>query len=202
MAVPVSLFIVLTAFAAPVDLTTKSRSFIESLVDLSSHSRGSSGALSDVAKQKIKSVSAQINFQALAQASLGAKWGSFVAKDRVEFLSVLQELLEIVAYPKAKGISAQLADMEFKKINKSQVGVSGRLNREKRGEIISEKFNIVLIYSNDGAKIVDAVIEGEKLIVNLKRQFTEALKKKNFSEIIAQMKKRVGNAKAKNEPAA
>jgi ABC-type transporter MlaC component len=184
------------------DLSSQGRVFVEDLVNVARQSQTSSGALSAEAQQKIKKVSEQIDFLTLAKAAWGAKWNSFKASDRKDFMAVLQELLETVAYPKAQKISADLSDMEFKNLPKSQVGVSGRVTREKRGEVISEKFNLTLIFSKDRKKIVDAVVDGEKVSANLNRQLNEALKKKSFPEIIAQMKKRVSEAKTKNAPSA
>jgi ABC-type transporter MlaC component len=191
-----SAFVSLSSFAADSLFVGLARQFMKDLVEVSQDSKELGTLPNDSAKQKIKKVSDQIHFLSLAQMSFGKKWSGFSSQDKKDFLAVLQDLLETVAYPKAKKFSASLDEMLFVETKPGQVMVSGRIEREKRGERVSEKFQILLIYSKNLKKITDAVIDAEKISSNLGRQFAEALKKKSFRAIIEQMRKRVANAKS------
>lgn len=186
--------VLLAALVAPMahaqnESITAVKAFIEQLVDLSTGTQP---------KEKIKEASAKVDFQGLAQKGFGpARWKSFKAADRTDFLNTFQDLLETVAYPKAKKISTQKDSLQYQAVagKTSQVKVLGDIEREKKGELVKQKMEVVLQVSPSSQKIVDAVIDGELLSANLRRQFDAALKKKTFGQLIAQMKKRVADAK-------
>ncbi len=184
--------------AMAVDYIGPARTFMTDLVALSHLSKSSDGGVSKDSTTKVKELSARIDFNILAKTSLGpARWKSYSAPDRMKFMTTLQELLEVVVYPKAKNISANAQELKFDLNSKrpTAVKVSGQVERERKGEMLSEKMEVELIFDMKAEHIVDAVIAGELVSKNLKRQFDEALKKKTFKEIIAQMKKKVEQAK-------
>ena len=186
------------SFAA--DTVASAKIFMTQLIDLSKHSREKQGVASDESTRQVKDLSAKIDFQALAKKTLGKRWNGYSAADRREFMATLQELLEVVVYPKAQKITAKSDDVKFEKVagQPSNVKAVAEIEREKKGDIVTEKLEVVLSFDPAGAKIVDAEIEGELISANLKRQFDEALKKKTFRNIIDQMKKRVDESKKKS----
>lgn len=181
---------------------TQAKDFMSHLLELSDLSRKMAGASQDLIAEKngkIKRVSQQIDFLTLSQASLGPRWKKISDKEKQEFLKTLQELLEEVVFPLAKKIAVSSDKMEFKNIPKQAnwVKVEAKIEREKRGELVSQDLEVDLIFSKSKpTRIVDAVIEGERLSENLKRQFDEALKKKSFGQIIERMKSRVEEARS------
>lgn len=172
------------------------RKFMTGLVELANISKAKSGASDESTSGKVQELSSHIDFTALAKKSFGAKWAKFPEAERKEFLKTLQELLEVVAYPNAKKIAVNPEALVFEEApaKKGQVKVIGKVTREKKGELVNQNVEVVLLYDK-ADKVVDAVLEGELLSANLKKQFTEALKKQSFAQIIEKMKKRVWEAR-------
>lgn len=172
------------------------RKFMTGLVELANISKEKAGQRDDSTTSKVQELSGHIDFTALAKKSFGAKWAKFPEAERKEFLKTLQELLEVVAYPNAKKIAVNPEALVFEEApaKKGQVKVLGKVTREKKGELVNQNVEVVLLYDK-ADKIVDAVLEGELLSANLKKQFTEALKKQSFAQIIEKMKKRVWEAR-------
>ena len=186
------------AWAAP-DYSSLAKEFMTQLVDVAQKSKTQKGAVSQDSQTLVKSVSGRIDFSALARRSLGTRWTKYPAVDRTRFMATLQELLEVVVYPKAKNISVKGEDIKYEAVKgkSGEIKAMAEIEREKKGELVTEKLDVVLIFDSKSGKIVDAIIEEEQISANLKRQFDEALKKKTFQQIIEQMKKRVDEAKAK-----
>ncbi len=175
-----------------------SKTFMTDLAELAQQSKTNEGKFSTESKARLKKISAEIDFLSLSKRSFGAaRWNKFSSADRTDFLNTFQELLETVVYPKAKLITAKVDDLRYTEVpgKVGQVRVVGKVEREKRGEVVEETLEIVLLSDSKTQKIFDAVIEEEQLSVNLKRQFDESLKKKSFTQIIAQMKKRIEESK-------
>ncbi len=185
-------------------LEAMARNFMKDLLEISDLSKkmvqGSSD-LENQKKQKLEQVSKQIDFVELSRASLGPQWKKISEPERKDFLATLQDLLQEVVFPLAKKISITSDQMDFSVSPKfkSQVKIRAKIEREKRGEIVQQELEVDLVYSKTKPEnVIDAVIEGEKLSVNLRRQFDEALKKKTFSQILEKMKARVKDARVKN----
>jgi ABC-type transporter MlaC component len=172
----------------------QAEAFFQELLSLSSQAK----TVSDPNTQRrIRALSAQVDWTRLARASLGAKrWDQYAAADRLAFLRALQDLLELVVYPKAQNIASDPKTLTYT-VDKNRVSVRGSLEREKNGELVRNEVSVVLIYNTQSKKIMDAVVEGEPLSTNLKRQFDEALKTRTFKDILAQMQKRVEEARVK-----
>lgn len=191
-----NLFLIALSFScalahANVDSAKK---FIHGLIELSESQRQQKGSSSSEVKTKIKTLSDQVNFTSLAEKALTPRWNKLKASQRVDFMKTLQSLLEEVAYPQAKKIKANAADLHYAAMGSPQkVRVSGKIERSKKGEIINSDFEIVLHYA--GGKITDVVLEEELLSKNLKRQFAKAFETQSFDEILTKMKNRLPSAK-------
>lgn len=187
--------LVMTTLPAPAHASVeKAQTVMKELVELSRRSKELEGKSDAEVQKRIKAVSAEIDFQALARKSFGARWNKFSAKDRQEFLKTLQDLLEVVAYPNARKVAAKPEDLAYSGSG-SQVKVTGHITREKNGEVVQQTYETTLVFDPKSDRIVDAVFEDEVFSENLKRQFNEALKKQTFATIIQKMKKRVDDAR-------
>lgn len=175
----------------------RARKFMTELVQVAQHSKDSGGKVDDAAKKEVADISAQIDFEALSRKALAPRWARFPLAERQQFLATLQDLLETVAYPNAKKLAVKPDDLTYAAVpgKPGQVRVTGQMNREKNGDIVTTQVEVIVIYDTKG-KVVDAVLEGELLSANLNKQFTESLKKQTFGQIIDKMKKRVADAKA------
>jgi phospholipid transport system substrate-binding protein len=172
--------------------------FFNDLIELSKLSKESQAAHTNETNVLIRRASDRVDFTVLSQKSLGAQWNKLSANQRKDFLATLQSLLEEVAYPQAHRLVLNQEGFEFEYIEhkvEPKIKIRGVIERKKRGEIVLEAVEIQLIYNAKSKKIVDAILEGELLTQNLKRQFDEALKKRSFAEILDLMKKRVAKAK-------
>jgi len=178
------------------------KDFLFEIVEVAKFSKSQQGNITAESQTKVKSLSQKIDYTALAKKSLGARWAKYKEQERKDFLATLQTLLEEVVYPKAKNINVDNEDLKFEivKGKPTQVKATAEVEREKKGEMVSQSLDIVMVYDAKSKKLVDAIIDGEQVSSNLKRQFDEALKKKTFAQIIEQMKKRVSDAKVANNP--
>jgi ABC-type transporter MlaC component len=181
---------------------TRAKSFFGELLSLSEGAKVAGSTRGSETKRRLQALSAQVDLTKLARKSWGPKrWDSYPAADRKAFLQTLEDLLEWVVYPKAGRVSSDPKSLQYsdQKGSVGRVLIQGRMERERRGERVLSDVQVVLIYDTRSKKIVDAIVEGEQLSTNLKRQFDEALKKKTFQEVLAQMQKRVEEARAKTE---
>lgn len=176
----------------------RARGFLGDLIHLSELSRAKQGQQDDGSRKLVQSLSQRIDFELLAQRSLGKpRWSALKAQERKDFLGLLQELLEDVVYPQARKISSKAEALSFRSegARKDQVLIEGTVERENKGEIVSTDLKVALVYDPKSHKILDAVLENEQISSNLKRQFDAALKKQTFAQILVKMKKRVQEAK-------
>lgn len=180
----------------------QARSFMSELVEVSKLSKAKKGERAEDSDKLVREVSGKVDFVGLAQRSLGKRWWSLDKGERNEFLKTLQGLLEEVAYPQAQKIAVNAEDIDYQYVSQKKepvVRLYGQFEREKRGEIVLEKVESELVFDSKTKKIVDAVVEGETISTNLRRQFDEALKKKSFGQIVDLMKKRLAKARNKEE---
>lgn len=174
------------------------QSFLKELLTLADISKSQAGKLTAESKKHIDSLSAQVDFVRLSSVSLGPKWQQITELQRKDFIATLRELIESVLYPKAHKISAKLSDVKFADVpgKRGQVEALTRYEYEKLGDRVVKNIRIVLLYDSKGTRIVDAILEGEQLSSNLRRQFEQALQKKTFQQILDSMKKKVAESKA------
>ncbi|MBS1983367.1 MAG: ABC transporter substrate-binding protein [Bdellovibrionales bacterium] len=187
------LVLCLSALPAQAAKVEAAKQFMTGLVDLARTSKSTEGKVSAESSRRVKALSDQIDFAALARKSLGSRWQKFADSERKDFLRTLQELLEVVVYPAAKRIAMGPDGFVYSE-SADRVGVEGKIEREKNGEVLTQDLEVTLIFGGNG-KIADAVIEDEMVSANLKRQFDSALKKESFASIIQKMKKRVVEAR-------
>lgn len=169
------------------------KSFLTEMIDLSLSSKSTKGAQTEATQKKVRDLSGKIDLLQLARRSFGSRWVKFKEVDRRDFIASFQHLLEKTVYPQAQKFSAKAEDMQFNKLpgKNNVVQVMGKIEQEKKGDLVQQDMQIDLYIDTHTLKIYDAVIEHELLSANLKRQFNEALKKKTLRDIIQQMKKRV-----------
>jgi ABC-type transporter MlaC component len=186
-------------------IVDRSKEFVSQLLELGKISKNTPESEENKKKSQalIEQLSKGVNFEALAKKSLGERWDSLRAETRTDFMQTLQETIETVLYPRAHRISAPLAEVEFKahEKNKNHVIAKTQFEVERDGEIVERDLEFELVFDVNGTSIVDALIEGELVSHNLKRQFDQALEKRSFEEILAQMKRRLKQAQGKEEAA-
>lgn len=175
---------------------TKAREFVNDLLTLGKLSKQKTGETQPEAKALVAKLSAGVDFEGLAAKSLRGTWSGLGEEKQKDFMDTLQGMIEEVLFPRAHRISAPLNEVEFSlhPKNLKRVKAKTRFETEKHGEIVERDLEIDLIYAESGS-IEDAWIEGELVSSNLQRQFDNALKKKTFDQILAQMKSRLKKAR-------
>ncbi len=188
--------------AATQDDINTAKTFMNGLVEVSELSKSREGVVSNESQSKVKEVSAKVDFAALAKKALGKNWSGQPEIERKAFMQALQELLEVVVYPKAKKIAVSKDQITYEPVagKAGHIKALAQIEREKKGERVTEKLETILIIDSKTKKINDAVIEGEMISANLKRQLDAALKKQTFKKIVEAMRKRVEDAKKNVSP--
>ncbi len=195
------IFIASEGYSAAGNVTNIERAdeFLADLMKLSDSVK-SNGDVS-VRKELIKKLSSSVDFEGLAQKSLGKHWTSTSKAKRQEFLAVLKDLVEKVLYPRAKRINSKIGEIKFSAVpgRPSNVKASTKYEYEKAGDLVSRNVEIELVYKNFGNKsrIVDAILEGEEVSMNLNRQFSQILEKRTIDEVLEKMKQKL---KAQTDP--
>jgi ABC-type transporter MlaC component len=192
-------FVSMGEAAEKVDLLSQAQDFVKELLELGKISKDSQSLESNPqAKKLVEKLSSSVDFEALARASLGTRWTSLKPDLRSEFMATLRETIETILYPRAHRITTPLSEIQFSRNTKKAQNVIARtkFESEKEGEIIQKDLELELIFSKNGKKIVDAVLEGELVSANLKRQFDQALQKKSMEQLLAQMKTRLKKAQS------
>lgn len=178
-------------------LTAHAKLFVADLIELSKFSKAKAKLSTNAEAQKLlNKISATIDFEELAKTALGDRWNTLSETLKQDFLKTLRESIETLLYPRAHAISAPLSDIKFSSAESKPLNVKAktRFESEKHGEIVERDLELELIYSKAKNRIVDAIIEGELVSSNLKRQFDQALKKRSFEELLTQMKQRLKDA--------
>lgn len=199
------LAVVLLALAVPSQAAVldKSKSFVSQLLELGRLSRESKGVVTPGSRAAIRQLSAQVDFERLAAKSLGATWTKLSPAKRKDFMNTLQESIEVLLYPKADRLTASLGEVKFtlNPTKPRQVVARTKFESMKQGEIVEREIEFELVF-DAREKVVDTLLEGELVSGNLKRQFDQALQKKSFDQLLAQMKKRLADAKLPPKAAA
>lgn len=190
------MILALNAVAAPSSIEV-AKGLMTEMVNISVDSKNTHGATTEESKKKIAQISQKIDFIQLARRSFGARWSKFKESERNDFIATFERLLEVTVYPRAEKINAKGESLKYTNVpgKANVVQVNGQIEQERKGDIVQQDIELQLHIDPKTSKVIDVVIEGELLSKNLKRQFDEALKKKSFSEIISQMKKRVDESK-------
>lgn len=177
--------------------TDLAQNFINQLIEFNTLSKQETKEAKAQADQLLKKTSQMIDIDQLALRSLGKNRSKVNDVQLKKFKGLLMELIEQSAYPKAKKISAKASQIKYTTGTQSdEVKITGKIEREKFGEIIENDFELVF-YFNKTNKIFDAIIEGELLSSNLERQISKALEKKTFDNIINSMEEKLKSLKGK-----
>lgn len=152
--------------------------------------------LLEAAKPDQKKVSAifdeMLDYNALAEASLGSEWASLSEPQRTEFRDLLKQLIG-KAYE--KNLKKTLSfNIEY--LGESEAGAKTFVVKtkavhktDKREEPI--EINFKLIDKGKGYRVSDIVTEGISLVDSYRAQFTKLIKKDGFAALTAKMKEKI-----------
>ena len=137
----------------------------------------------------ISSIDASLALETLSQQALGAQWGKLDGAGREQFLHLMRELLEKLAYPHASDFFADL-DAQF---GREQPQGARRIvpTTVKRAEGGAVSINYVLQRTHGQWQVIDINLDGQSLAQSVTGQIQAVLRQSSYSSLIAQMKARL-----------
>lgn len=148
-------------------------------------------------KQFHRDVSRFIDFETLGSYSMPKKWKKkyWSGSEKKKFLSLLQELIEEIVYPKGKDFFSEVKS-EYSKPSYSEDGKTASVFctvpvKNKKAEI-----QYKLIKKGGTWKIYDVNLEGEWWTDSFKSQFNHIITTKSYPDLIQAMQKKLNNVKA------
>ncbi len=131
----------------------------------------------------------------VSQKTLGKHWGKQSPENQKAFVSRLGELFKFVAFPSS---SKFFKDLKIQYQQGPEEGKSSNVEvsvqHPEEGEI---KLDFIMGSQTGSWRVVDVILDGVSMRNNLRTQFRNVLKKKDFDALMTTMEKRI--EKAKNE---
>lgn len=137
----------------------------------------------------ISSINDSLALDSLSQQALGAEWGKLDSAERDQFLHLIRELLEKLAYPKASEFFADL-DVQF---GHEQPQGARRIvpTTVKRADGGAVSITYVLQRTHGQWQVVDIDLEGQSLAQSVTGQIQAVLRQGSYQSLIDQMKARL-----------
>jgi phospholipid transport system substrate-binding protein len=138
-----------------------------------------------------------LNYDVLAEASLGNEWGNRSADEKAEFTRLLSQLVRNSYRKNLKNtLGYKISYTKTEKVDGRDVVYTEAENAKKPRE---EKVEINYIVTGDGEqrRIVDVVTEKTSMVGSYRSNFTKVIKKDGFPKLIEKMKKKVASGSTK-----
>jgi phospholipid transport system substrate-binding protein len=137
----------------------------------------------------ISSIDDSLALDSLSQQALGAEWGKLDGAQRDQFVNLIRELLEKLAYPRASEFFADL-DVQF---GHEQAQGARRIvpTTVKRSEGGAVSITYVLQRTHGQWQVVDINLDGQSLAQSVTGQIQAVLRQGSYQGLIDQMKARL-----------
>jgi phospholipid transport system substrate-binding protein len=138
-----------------------------------------------------------LNYDALAEASLGSEWAPRTAEEKAEFTKLLSQLVRNSYRKNLKNtLGYKISYTKTEKVNGRDVVYTEAENLKKPRE---EKVEINYFVTGEGdqRRIVDVVTEQTSMVGSYRSNFTKVIKKDGFAKLIEKMKKKVASGSTK-----
>jgi phospholipid transport system substrate-binding protein len=137
----------------------------------------------------ISSINDSLALDSLSQQALGAEWGKLDRAARDQFLHLIRELLEKLAYPKASEFFADL-DVQYgqEQAQGARQIVPTTVKRSEGGAV---SITYVLQRTHGQWRVVDINLDGQSLAQSVTGQIQAVLRQGSYQSLIAQMKARL-----------
>ena len=137
----------------------------------------------------ISSIDDSLALDSLSQQALGAEWGKLDGAQRDQFLHLIRELLEKLAYPKASEFFADLdVQFEHEQAQGARHIVPTTVKRSEGGRV---SITYVLRRTHGQWQVVDINLDGQSLAQSVTGQIQAVLRQGSYQSLIAQMKARL-----------
>jgi ABC-type transporter MlaC component len=137
----------------------------------------------------ISSIDDSLALDSLSQQALGAEWGKLDGAQRDQFVNLIREVLEKLAYPRASEFFADL-DVQF---GHEQPQGARRIvpTTVKRSEGGAVSITYVLQRTHGQWQVVDINLDGQSLAQSVTGQIQAVLRQGSYQSLIDQMKARL-----------
>jgi phospholipid transport system substrate-binding protein len=135
---------------------------------------------------------ALMNVRLVSQKTLGKYWKARSKKEQDEFTQLLGDIFRYVAFPNS---SKFFGEMEIKyaatRMDGKKSTVPITVVHEEEGEV---GIDFVLEQNSRRWRVVDVILDGVSMRNNLRTQFYKVIKKKDYSELLRRMQKKLSAA--------
>ena len=125
----------------------------------------------------------------VSQKTLGKYWKERSKKEQDEFVQLLGDIFRYVAFPNSSKFFGEM------NINYAATEMDGKtatvpliVVHQEEGEV---GLDFVLEQNSSRWRVVDVVLDGVSMRNNLRTQFSKVLKKKDYSELVRRMQKKL-----------
>jgi len=138
-------------------------------------------------------INRSLALDSLSQQALGAEWGKLDSAERDQFLHLIRELLEKLAYPKASEFFADLDVQYGPQYGQDQAQGARQIvpTTVKRSEGGAVSITYVLQRTHGQWQVADINLDGQSLAQSVTGQIQAVLRQGSYQRLIAQMKARL-----------
>ncbi len=138
-----------------------------------------------------------LNYEVLAEASLGSEWANRTAAEKAEFTKLLSQLVRNSYRKNLKNtLGYKISYTKTEKVDGRDVVYTAAENVKKPREEPIE-INYFVTGEGDQRRIVDVVTEKTSMVSSYRSNFTKVIKKDGFPKLIEKMKKKVASGSTK-----
>ena len=168
------------------------QAFLETIQKIKKE-KGLSAEEADINHKNMDRAITYFDLEMVSRKTLGKHWDKQSPADQTAFVNRLSELFKYVAFP---GSSKFFRDLEISYQPGPQEGTSSNVviavQHPEEGEI---KLDFIMDSQTGPWRVIDVVLDGVSMRNNLRTQFRQVLKKKDFGSLMRTMEKRIKKAK-------
>lgn len=136
-----------------------------------------------------KVVEETLPIQDLSQEVLGPHWSKLNASEQKNFVQLLQDLLQKVAYPKSAEFFGDLSiDFVGERIMGANAIVETTVSHPKEGQITIE---YKLRQSGDRWTLTDVLLDSVSLVTNVRTQMQQVIAKESYQGLLKRMREKL-----------
>ena len=161
------------------------RSFKQETPELSAQDKAANAKAREVAEQVL-------SLPELSQKVLGAEWKKLKSTDQKDFVALIQNLLQKIAYPKSAEFFSDLnIAYENEQITGAQAIVETSVTHPEEGQITIE----YKLYQKGGKWIIDDVLlDGVSLVANVRSQMQQVIAKESYQGLVKRIREKLAES--------
>ena len=141
-----------------------------------------------------KIVNGFLDFEELAHRALARHWEGLTPKQRIEFVSVLRDLIERNYIRQVHGQPNY--EMHFRKedIAANEGTVDATLESSHQGKKVTVEMEYKLLWKGERWLVYDVITDEQSMLENYRAEFNKIITKESFDALLKRMKKRLEKA--------